>query len=166
MLQKNYIIVKNVQNILFFVKQFLVSYNIISNNFKLILPNNIHSKILKNRKLLNYISNSCFMYWSKLIFRGKGYRIRKFKKKGKLTLNFGLSHWTKLGYKSESITIKKFKRQLYLCFFFSSIVQKEFEKTVKQIKLTNRYTKRGLRFKKQKIQRRFGKISQVVSSLH
>ena len=34
------------------------------------------------------------------------------------------------------------------------------------IKLINRYTKRGLRFKRQAIIRRFGKISQHISSLH
>lgn len=37
---------------------------------------------------------------------------------------------------------------------------------LKFFKKLNSYTKRGLRLRKQYIQKRFGKISQVVSSLH
>ena len=37
---------------------------------------------------------------------------------------------------------------------------------LRYIKEINRYTLRGLRVKKQKLKKRFGKISQMVSSLH
>jgi len=43
---------------------------------------------------------------------------------------------------------------------------KFFKTDLKFYKALNVYTKRGLRLKKQYIKKRFGKISQVVSSLH
>lgn len=62
--------------------------------------------------------------------------------------------------------LKKIKRQNYLCIvkYFSNYKQFKFD--LKTYKFINRYTKRGLRLRKQYIFKRFGKISQVVSSLH
>lgn len=61
---------------------------------------------------------------------------------------------------------KKMRRQNYICIIKKYSQLKSFKKKIKIIKSLNVYTKRGLRLKKQFIRRRFGKISQVVSSLH
>lgn len=83
-----------------------------------------------------------------------------------MTLNFGHSHWAKLCFVNHIFFIKKIKRQNYLCLIQGYAVFKEFKKSLKVFKKLNSYTKRGLRLKKQFIRKRFGKISQVVSSLH
>lgn len=99
-------------------------------------------------------------------FRGKGYRLRKFKNLNKLTLNFGHSHWAKIGLDLSSFFFKKLRRQNYICLSKYYNLYKQFKLSLKIFKKLNSYTKRGLRLRKQYIQRRFGKISQVVSSLH
>lgn len=99
-------------------------------------------------------------------FRGKGYRLRKFKTFNKVTLNFGHSHWAKLAIVSDLYFFKKLRRQNYLCFVKGYDFYKYLKLDMKTFKSLNVYTKRGLRLKKQFIKKRFGKISQVVSSLH
>jgi len=118
------------------------------------------------QEIIIFYLNSLIIIWLKLIFRGKGYRMRKFKKANKLTFNFGRSHWTKYSYDQKLFFTKKFRRQKIMCLvrFFSDV--SNFWNVLKSVKPLNMYTKRGLRWKKQKISRRFGKISQVVSSLH
>ena len=106
------------------------------------------------------------MHWSRVSFKGKGYRLRKFKKYNKVTLNFGHSHWAKLAIQPTIYFFKKIKRQNYLCFMKNYDFYKFIKTDFKFFKKINSYTKRGLRLKKQLIQKRFGKISQVVSSLH
>ncbi len=61
---------------------------------------------------------------------------------------------------------KKIKRQNYICLTKQFRQLNLFKSVMKKLKALNVYTKRGLRLKKQYIKRRFGKISQVVSSLH
>jgi len=99
-------------------------------------------------------------------FRGKGYRLRKFKKLNKLTLNFGHSHWAKISLNRDNYFFKKIRRQNYICVANNYSDYKTFKNDLKFFKALNVYTKRGLRLKKQFIRKRFGKISQVVSSLH
>ncbi len=67
---------------------------------------------------------------------------------------------------SSNFFFKKIKRQNYMCLLKSYRITKFFKKEISTIKVLNSYTKRGLRLRKQFIRRRFGKVSQVVSSLH
>lgn len=133
-----------------------------------------HNK--QNYFFFNYIKNILYntlhfthyliFFWFKLTFRGKGFRVRKFLKTKKITFNFGRSHWTKLSLNQKIFFINKIRRQNYiwatnhLIDFFLIIY------IIKLVKPINRYTKRGLRLKKQFIKKRFGKISQMISSLH
>lgn len=115
--------------------------------------------------LNGFFLKSFSSHWARVVFRGKGFRLRKFKACNKLTLNFGHSHWAKVVL-SLNYFFRKLKRQNYITLFSHYSEVRVFRSIIKQIKPLNVYTKRGLRLKKQFIKRRFGKISQVVSSLH
>lgn len=120
-----------------------------------------------NLKQFNkFILKTISVHWVRVAFRGKGYRLRKFKKVNKLTLNFGHSHWAKLILRRGIFFFKKIRRQNYICLIQGYEYFRSFKNGIKFFKKLNRYTKRGLRLRKQYIQKRFGKISQVVSSLH
>lgn len=114
-----------------------------------------------NNNLVKYFTTS----WRRVVFKGKGFRVRIFRYNKKITLNFGYSHWTKLKF-IRGWDLFKLYRQNYLVFCNSWQDFREFELLLPIIKPMNRYTLRGLRFKKQTVKRRFGKISQYISSLH
>lgn len=147
---------------LYIVEHFLNS------NFKLItFVNYLYSfNSVGLVKLNRFFLKSWSIHWVRVAFRGKGFRLRKFKKVNKLTFNFGHSHWSKMLLDSSEFFFKKIKRQNYMCLLRGYKIAKFFKKEIKFIKLLNSYTKRGLRLRKQFIRRRFGKVSQVVSSLH
>jgi len=105
------------------------------------------------------------LYWHRVMFKGKGFRVRIFGQNNKITLNFGYSHWTKLKF-FNFWTFFKLHRQNYLTFTSSKSDSEHFRCIIPKIKVMNRYTLRGLRLKRQTIKKRFGKISQYVSSLH
>lgn len=141
----------------------------LNENFSLIYvisslyANNKHSKA----KAFNvYLLKTFSMHWVRVSFRGKGFRLRKFKDISKLTFNFGHSHWAKMVLESTEFFFKKIKRQNYICLSKHYRKVNDFKLILKKVKSLNVYTKRGLRLRKQFIRRRFGKISQVVSSLH
>jgi hypothetical protein len=141
----------------------------ITTNYKLIIfCNFFYNKfsLINLKKFNKYILKTFSIHWVRVAFRGKGFRLRKFKRVNKVTLNFGHSHWTKLALLPDNYFFKKLKRQNYVCFVKTYQQLKLFKKLIKTVKRLNCYTKRGLRLKKQFIRRRFGKISQVVSSLH
>lgn len=121
----------------------------------------------KNKlKLTLKIFINCFIFqWARLTFRGKSFRVRNFCNKNKFTLNFGYSHWTKLKFLNNWAFFKK-KRQNYIIYTFLLKDFMYFKRFFPYIKFYNCYTMRGLRLKKQPIIRRFGKISQHISSLH
>ena len=134
----------------------------------IIVLNELYSKLnITNIKLFNkFILKTYSMHWFRVSFKGKGYRLRKFKKYNKLTLNFGHSHWARLVLNNKMFFFKKLRRQNYLCLAKNYFLYKKIKSGFKFFKKLNSYTKRGLRLKKQFIKKRFGKISQVVSSLH
>lgn len=156
------------QNIRFSYKNFLLMHIFLSENFSYFFSLNL-TVDYSNLKLLNklnfFLYKTFSFHWVRVSFKGKGYRLRKFKKNFKVTLNFGHSHWTKL-LLTESFFFKKMRRQNYICLIDSYFKYKTIKFYIKFIKKLNPYTKRGLRLKKQFIRKRFGKISQVVSSLH
>lgn len=156
-------------HIVFFCKNFWVCEYFLKGNFKLIVVlNQLYSK-LHHINMLNFnkfIQKTYSMHWFRVSFRGKGYRLRKFKSYNKVTLNFGHSHWAKLALKNTIFFFKKLRRQNYICFAKNYHYYKKIKYGFKIFKKINSYTKRGLRLRKQYIKKRFGKISQVVSSLH
>lgn len=122
-------------------------------------------KKLKKKLFLKIFIN-CFLFqWARLAFRGKSFRVRNFCNKNKFTLNFGYSHWTKLKLLNNWAFFKK-KRQNYIIYTYTLKDFLYFKRFFPYIKFYNCYTMRGLRLKKQFIIRRFGKISQHISSLH
>lgn len=114
---------------------------------------------------IQFITNSFIILWTRVNFRGKGYRVRVFKKNLKLTLNFGYSHWTKIKFYKYWL-LYKLRRQNYLLFTNFRHDMLNFLLLLPHIRTYNKYTQRGLRLKRQCIKQRFGKISQYVSSLH
>ena len=156
-------------HVIFIGKNFNLLYFHLSNYFFLIFPvSNQYSKSnLTSMDFFNkFILKTYSIHWMRVSFKGKGYRLRKFKKLNKLTLNFGHSHWSKIALDLNFFFFKKLKRQNYICLSKYYYLYKIFKLSVRSFKKLNCYTKRGLRLKKQYIKRRFGKISQVVSSLH
>lgn len=119
----------------------------------------------KSTYMFKFFLTSYLVVWTRIIFRGKGFRIRNFQKELKLTLNFGHSHWNRIKF-YKFWFFWKIKRQSYVAVSYDLSCLTNFLSILPTIKLINRYTKRGLRLKRQAIIRRFGKISQHVSSLH
>jgi hypothetical protein len=156
-------------HVVFVGKNFNLLFFQLSQQFLLIFPiNNFYFKFdLSGMKFLSrFILKTYSIHWMRVSFRGKGYRLRKFKTLNKVTLNFGHSHWAKIALDYKIFFFKKLRRQNYLCFSKYYNLYKNFKLQLKFFKRLNSYTKRGLRLRKQYIKRRFGKISQVVSSLH
>jgi hypothetical protein len=118
-------------------------------------------KIIKNYFLYTYIS-----FFLRIVWRGKAYRIRLFKKKKKFTFNFGHSHWYKLVYNKPFYSFFRIKRQSYLVLFNTRNQRRTLTDIFSSIRPYNKYTRRGIRLKKSVYIRRFGKISQVNSILH
>lgn len=117
-------------------------------------------------KLRSFFAHSYVIYFLKIIWRGKAFRIRFFKKSNKFTFNFGHSHWLKLIFDTKNFNFYKIRNQSYLTLFqwrhqISTIIN-----SFNNIKKMNKYTKRGIRVKTTAYIKRFGKISQVNSSLH
>jgi hypothetical protein len=146
-------------------------------SFRLININNITFFDLRNfyasvsnyiviNKYYKYLYHTFFNYWLSLMWRGKAYRVRFFKKHKKFTLNFGYSHWTKLIYNEQLVQFFKRKRQKYYIFFKYFFQQSELKFFLNNIKKMNKYTNRGFRVKNSVRYRRFGKISQGNLSLH
>lgn len=151
------------------IKNNLIFHYKLTDNFFLIIPINLRYLKFELKNMLQFskfILKTHSMHWMRVSFRGKGYRLRKFKKHNKVTLNFGHSHWSKLVLVNNLFFFKKIRRQNYLCLTKTYYNYKSLKLSLKFFKKLNSYTKRGLRLKKQYICRRFGKISQVVSSLH
>lgn len=140
----------------------------INNIFFILL--NYNQNFYKNTKTIinyeNYFSNSFIIYFLRIIWRGKAFRVRYFKKNNKFTLNFGHSHWLKLLFNSEIFKFVKLKRQNYMILFENYKNIWKLQKFFNNLKKMNKYTKRGIRIKNTPYIKRFGKISQVNSSSH
>ncbi len=121
------------------------------------------SLIIKYKK---YFINTFLIFYYRIIWRGKAYRVRFFKKFNKFTFNFGHSHWNKLIYDKTNYNFFKLGRQNYVIMFKHRLQINYVIKTFNTLRTMNKYTKRGIRIKKTPYIRRFGKISQVNSSLH
>jgi len=145
------VVLKKINNIFFI----LLNYN--QNFYK-----NTH--IIK--KYEDYFSNSFIIYFLRIIWRGKAFRVRYFKKNNKFTLNFGYSHWLKLLFSPNIFKFVKLKRQNYLVLFENYKNVWKLQNFFNNLKKMNKYTKRGIRVKNTPYIKRFGKISQINSSSH
>lgn len=110
-------------------------------------------------------------FWRRLSFRGKSYRVRLYRRFQKFSLNFGYSHQTKLQLSScwgflRRKKRKEKQRQKYIVFTNVGTILQPFVMFFPRIRYFNCYTMRGLRLVQQPIIRRFGKLSQHISSLH
>ncbi len=155
--------------IVFLAQNLWICQYVLKADYNLYVPvNMLYDKIAYKglREFNKFILKSFSMHWMRVSFRGKGYRLRKFKGYNKITLNFGHSHWAKLALLPDLYFFKKLRRQNYLFFMKDYSLYKYIKTDIKFFKALNVYTKRGLRLRKQFIKKRFGKISQVVSSLH
>lgn len=119
---------------------------------------NLH---LKQNNFL-FFEKLFLLYWKRIIFRGKSFRVRVLKRNKKLVLNFGYSHWTRLLFFKPWNFFKK-RRQSYVVYSNDYRCFIDFICFFPWIKPYNRYTLRGLRFKQQALGRRFGKVSQHTS---
>jgi hypothetical protein len=145
------VVIKKINNITFFLLNYSQSFchnNIIISKFK------------------NFFVHSYIIFFLKLVWRGKAYRIRYFKKSNKFTFNFGHSHWLKLIFLPKIFNFFKIRRQSYLIIFSNRIETNFLTNQFNNLRVMNKYTKRGIRVKTSPYIKRFGKISQVNSSLH
>ena len=116
---------------------------------------NKHANKLCNLSFRFFIA-SFFFFFKKITFKGKGFKKKKTKKKT-FKFFFGSSHF--ICYYNTAFISKKFGKQKHV---FLSTKLKKLKKGLISfllIKPISWYTKRGLRFTKQIIQRRAGKKS-------
>ena len=122
---------------------------------------------IKYKKRLKFFFRETFVsFYLRLIWRGKAYRVRFFKKSQKFTFNFGHSHWYKLFYNKNNFQFYRMRRQSYLVTYYNKFEYLILRDLFNGIRAYNHYTKRGIRLKKTFFKQRFGKISQVNSILH
>lgn len=145
------VVLKKINNISFFLLNYKQSY---------CFDNTIISKFK------NFFVHTYLIYFLKIVWRGKAFRIRFFKKSNKFTFNFGHSHWVKLIYTPTIFNFYKIRRQSYLSIFNTRYEAKNLTFQFNNLREMNKYTKRGIRIKTTPYIKRFGKISQVNSSLH
>lgn len=130
-----------------------------------ILSYSSYFKSLRNSPSLTYNLEFLSLRNFRVVFKGKGFRVRIYRARRKVTFNFGHSHWTKLKLLSFWFAYK-LRRQSYVFITYDGYNESLFKSILPSIRVMNRYTQRGLRLKCQAIKRRFGKISQYISSLH
>jgi hypothetical protein len=139
------------------------------NNISFFILNYKQSFYKKNyhiNKVKEYFAHSYVIYFLRIQWRGKAFRIRYFKKNSKFTFNFGHSHWYKLVFSSNIYNFFKIRRQSYLIIFKKRLESCSLLSSFNSLRTMNKYTKRGIRIKNSPYIKRFGKISQVNSSLH
>lgn len=148
---KDSIILKNIENITFFWLNRKIFDFVPTTSFI---------------KLKKYFAHTFVIFFLRIMWRGKAYRVRFFKKHTKFTLNFGHSHWCKVMYDKNFFEFFKIKRQNYLILFPDRNDILFVKNFFNNIRVLSKYTRRGIKVKQSPYIKRFGKISQVNSSLH
>lgn len=142
--EKNIYLDRNTNCILFEKNQLKKNWNLILN------------KINKNLFLFENI------FFDKIKFKGKGFRVR-FKKNSKiLKFTFGHSHINYLFINDVKTKVKRLGKYKYIFKSKNKIKMNLFLKKVKNIKPINMYTKRGIRISRQIIYKRKGKKSTYI----
>ena len=120
--------------------------------FKKKIKKRLEQRIKKQIKLFTFMSD--FLFFKKLKFTGKNYKITK--KKKKIKLSFGKSHKTHAR-GVYNVIIKKRKKNKLIAF---SNLKKKLATAVNKIfcvRKVNPYTKRGLKINRHVLKRRKGK---------
>jgi ribosomal protein L6P/L9E len=150
-----YYINYNIKNLNFFYK-----YDIETNSltiFKLRLD-------AKNNLTTNYtnafLKSLDINFFFKIKFKGKGYRIRFYKKNKIVKFHFGKSHLTLFFFKN--IIMKKITKYKFVIKSPNFINLKKTAISINKIKPVNIYTLRGLRISRQKILKRKGKKGSYI----
>lgn len=117
-------------------------------------------KISKKLSKFHFYIESLF--FNKIKFKGKGFRVR-FKKNIKiLKFTFGHSHINYIFVNKKTIAIKRLNKYKYTLKCRSLTRINLFLKKICNIKKINMYTKRGIRLGRQKIFKRRGKKSTYI----
>ena len=155
---KNYIYIYN--NIFYFT---IITHALtfIEENSNSVIIDNFDSKKKKEleKKIINnFIKNLNLYFFQKIKFNGKGYKIKK--KKKSIKFFFGKSHLTTIFFKK--INIRRLTK--YKLFFYTKKYEtiKFVFSLINKIRKINIYTKRGLRFSRQKIFKKTGKKSSYM----
>jgi hypothetical protein len=169
---KNYLLIPNNLNLIIIKKKkiYLYIYNkyyffLIKININQIIAIKIKKLYLikfiniKNNNYLFFIKNVIFhlnfLYFKKIKFSGKGFRIKKNKKKKNFKLQFNKSHLTILFLKK--IILKKIKKSKFLFSFLNKKYLNYISKKIIKINKINIYTKRGLRYSRQLLKKKMNK---------
>lgn len=131
------------------VKTISIKYSFIKNKAKLVESN-----------INNLIFSLNFLWHVKIKFNGKGFKVRRFKKKQSMKFYFYRSHLTVFIFRNVKL-IKKHKYK-FVIFKSNQRILKLMTKDVLSIRPINIYTKRGLRASRQLIYKRTGKKSSYV----
>lgn len=127
-----------------------------SKSFYLNTNESIKNKILFNK--VNFCLQSLFIvFFFKIRFNGKGFRIQSFSKKKIMNFTFGYSHMYFIFLKK--IKFKRINKYKYF-FALKDLTSLNFLKNLfRKIKPINKYTLRGLRISKTTIVKRKGRKS-------
>lgn len=155
---KNYIYIYN--KIFYFTVITKANINIEENSNSIIIENfdSKKKKELEKKIIETFIRTWSSYFFQKIKFTGKGYKIKK--KKKSIKFFFGRSHLTTIFFKK--INIKRLTK--YKLFFFTKKYEtvKFISSLIKKVRKINIYTKRGLRFSRQKIYKKTGKKSSYM----
>lgn len=111
--------------------------------------------ILSQNKINNLLNSWGKFYYNKIKFKGKGFRIKFFKKIKLIKLFFGKSHKTFFFLKN--IKKKRINKYKFILYGLNKNKIINISKKIINIKKINFYTLRGLRLSKQTIYKRKGK---------
>jgi len=138
----------------------LYKYDSETNSFNImkLMPN---KNIIFNINYFNKFLKSLNIYFFfKLKFKGKGYRIRFYKKNKIVKFYFGKSHITFFFFKK--LILKKINKYKFIIKSLNYESLKNTAVNVSNIKPINKYTLRGLRISRQKIFKRKGKKGSYI----
>lgn len=155
---KNYIYIYN--KIFYFTIVTKFNINVEENTNSIIIENfdSRKKKELEKKIIGTFIKTWSVYFFQKIKFTGKGYKIKK--KKKSIKFFFGRSHLTTIFFKK--INIRRLTK--YKLFFFTKKYEtvKFINSLINKIRKINIYTKRGLRFSRQKIYKKTGKKSSYM----
>jgi ribosomal protein L6P/L9E len=121
----------------------------------------INKNIIKNTNYLSTFLKSLNIYFFfKIKFKGKGYRIRFYKKNKIVKFYFGKSHPAIFFFKN--IILKKVSKYKFVIKGKNLNSLKTTSLEISKIKPSNIYTLRGLRLSRQKIYKRKGKKGSYI----
>lgn len=129
---------------------------------------NTQTVVIKTNKLNNineyslykynsYIINLVGIFYKKIKFSGKGFKISSYKKKKAIKFIFGHSHMTLLI--CRALRYKRLGKTKYIFFSKNKDILVKTATEIKFLKKINLYTLRGLRISKMKIIKRKGRKS-------